>query len=217
MIDKQKAIALKESGLTNKQVAEALSCSEAWCKANLKGIKKKDIAPEDLLYLQEKGKGKDCITTGEIYSKLLPVPNNKDQRKEKQLALRRTKDKLKEDKDVIIRQAWIHPQRARFSYNNMLCYINDLNDRLDEYVRMHLAECGFTNEEIDEGRLYNSALHFMVKNSIFGAVSGAYHTGVFQGVDNSVDKIEERIQQLDEGVSLLEASALDLQGIDLPY
>lgn len=217
MIDKQKAIALKESGLTNKEVAEVLGCSEVWCKTNLKGVKKKDIAPEDLLYLQEKGKGKDCITTGEIYSKLLPVPDNKDQKKEKQLALRRTKDKLKEDKEVIIRQAWIHPQRARFSYNNMLCYINDLNDRLDEYVRMHLTECGFTKEEIDEGRLYNSSLHFMVKNSIFGAVSGTYHAGIFQGVDNSVDKIEERIQQLDEGVSLLEASAFDLQGIDLPY
>lgn len=217
MIDKQKAIELKESGLTNKEVAEVLGCSEDWCKRNLKGIKKKDINPEDLLYLQEKGKGKTCITTGEIYNKLLPVPDTKDQKKEKQLALRRTKDKLKEDKDVIIRQAWIHPERARFSYNNMLCYINDLNDRLDEYVRMHLTECEFTKEEIDEGKLYNSALYFMVKNSIFGAVSGTYHTGIFQGIDTSVDKIEERIQQLDEGVSFLEANTFDLQGINLPY
>lgn len=217
MIDRQRAVALKESGLTNKQVAQELGCSEAWCKINLRGVKKKDIEPEDLFYLQEKGKGKDCITTGEIYSKLLPVAETKDQKKEKQLALRRTKDRLKEDKEVIIRQAWIHPQRARFSYNNMLCYINDLNDRLNEYVRMHLVECGFTKEEIDEGRLYNSALHFMVKNSIFGAVSGTYHAGVFQGVDDSVDKIEERFQQLDTSISALDVNEFDLQGVELPY
>ena len=38
MIDKQKAIALKEQGLTNKEVAQELGCSEDWCKRNLKGI-----------------------------------------------------------------------------------------------------------------------------------------------------------------------------------
>lgn len=214
MIDKQKAIALKESGMTNREVAQELGCSEDWCKRNLRGIKKKDIEPEDFEYLKEKGKGKSCVTTGEIYNKLLPVTEAQDIKKAKKLALRRTKDKLKEDKEVIIRQAWIHPERARFSYDNMIMYINDLSDRMDEYVRMHLKECGFTKEEMTDG-LYNSTLYFLVKNSIFSTVSNGYQQGVFNAVDSSVEKIEERIEQL-ENVTLKPVH-YDFQENDLPY
>lgn len=214
MIDKGLAVRLKEQGLTNKEVAQELGCSEDWCKRNLKGIKKKDINPEDFEYLKEKGKGKSCVTIGEIYTRLLPIPEEQDQKKAKKLALRRTKDKLKEDKEVIIRQAWIHPERARFSYNNMITYINDLNDRLDEYVRMHLVDCGFTKEEMTDS-LYNSTLYFMVKNSLFGSVSNSYQQGVFNAVDISVDKIEERIEQLENIV--LQPVPYDIQEKDIPY
>ena len=70
MIDKQRAVELKESGLTNKEIAQRLGCSEDWCKKNLKGIKKKDIKPEDFEYLKTKGKGKSCITTGIVTGKI---------------------------------------------------------------------------------------------------------------------------------------------------
>lgn len=214
MIDKQQAIALKESGLTNKEVAQALGCSEDWCKRNLKGIKKKDIEPEDFEYLKEKGKGKSCITTGEIYKKLLPILEAQDPKKAKKLALRRTKDKLKEDKEVIIRQAWIHPERARYSYDNMIMYINDLSERVDEYVRMHLVECGFTKEEMTDS-LYNSTLYFMVKNSIFSTVSNGYQQGVFNAVDSSVERIEDRIEQLDNVI--VQPMHFDIDEKDIPY
>ena len=214
MIDKQKAVELKESGLTNKEVAQELGCSEDWCKRNLKGIKKKDIEPEDFEYLKEKGKGKSCVTTGEIYNKLLPIAEAQDIKKAKKLALRRTKDKLKEDKEVIIRRAWIHPERARFSYDNMIMYINDLSDRMDEYVRMHLTECGFTKEEMTDS-LYNSTLYFLVKNSIFSTVSNGYQQGIFNAVDSSVERIEERIEQLENVI--LKPLPYDLQEKDLPY
>lgn len=46
MIDKQKAIRLRESGLTYREIAEELDCSEIWCKTNLKGIVKRDIQKE---------------------------------------------------------------------------------------------------------------------------------------------------------------------------
>ena len=215
MIDKQRAIALKESGLTNKEVAQELGCSEGWCRKYLKGIKRKDIEPEDFKELQQKGKSPKCITTGEVYSKLLTTGNTQQDRKQKKLALRRTKDKLKEDKEVIIRQAWIHPERARFSYNNMLYYINDLNDKLDEFVRMHLAECGFTKEQIKDEHLYNSTLHFMVKNSQYGNLIGSYQQGVFESIESSLDAIEERNEQ-----SEFTITAKVLEGIlesSLPY
>lgn len=215
MIDKQRAIALKESGLTNKEVAQELGCSEGWCRKYLKGIKRKDIEPEDFEALQEKGRSPACVTTSEVYSKLLVKGNSQQDKKQKKLALRRTKDKLKEDKEVIIRQAWIHPERARFSYNNMIAYINDLNDRLDEYIRMHLAECGFTKEQIKDENLYNSTLSFMVKNSQYGNLVGAYQQGVFESIQNSLDSIEERNTQ-----SEYELASKTLKGLEesiLPY
>lgn len=215
MIDKQKAIELKESGLTNKEIAQRLGCSEDWCKKNLKGIKKKDIKPEDFEYLKTKGKGKSCITTGEIYNKLLPIPEDQDQKKAKKLALRRTKDKLKEDKEVIIRQAWIHPEQAKASYDSMVMYINMLNDNLNEYVLSHLSESGFSKEEIDNS-LYNSTLHFLVKNSIYGALSGNYQQGVFEAISNSIEKIEERIEQseLDQKEPRI---LVDIDEQEIPY
>lgn len=48
MIDKQKAIALKESGLTNKEVSEELGCSEGWCRKYLRGVKRGHIKKEIL-------------------------------------------------------------------------------------------------------------------------------------------------------------------------
>ena len=39
MIDKPKAIQLRMDGLTYVRIAQILSCSVAWCKKNLKGIR----------------------------------------------------------------------------------------------------------------------------------------------------------------------------------
>ena len=40
MVNKDLAQTMKEQGLTYKEIAEALNCSEAWCKKNLKGVTK---------------------------------------------------------------------------------------------------------------------------------------------------------------------------------
>jgi len=39
MVNKEKAIALRNEGLTYKEIAEILGCSVVWCKKNLKGVK----------------------------------------------------------------------------------------------------------------------------------------------------------------------------------
>lgn len=41
MVDKVKAEELRTSGMTYKQIAKELSCSEAWCKKNLREVKVK--------------------------------------------------------------------------------------------------------------------------------------------------------------------------------
>jgi hypothetical protein len=189
-MNKEEAIKLRLEGKTYSEISKTLGCSLDWCKRNLKGVKHIDITNEDFIELVNKGKSPECVTPLEIYKKLQPVKKReiKDEKHEKKLAVRRVKQKLKADNDVIIRQSWIHPMRASSSLNSMLMYINMLDDTLDEYVRSHLTEQGFDN--LDE---YDSTLAFMVMNSQYGSrILKNYPSGVFESLANAVDKIENR-------------------------
>lgn len=87
-----------------------------------------------------------------------------------------------------------------------------LNDTLDEYVRSHLYEVGFDNEDN-----YNAALAFMVMNSQFGQrIQKNYSTGVFDAIHNTVEVIEER-NGSEEPPELVNSSAFTLDEADLPY
>ncbi len=216
-INLQEAINLRLKGKSYKEISGILGCSQIWCKINLKGIKHQDISEDDLLELKTKGKSKDCLTKPEIFSKLnfasFEGKTEEEVTKMKKAALRRTKDKLtKDEPDVLIRQPWIHPERARQSYNSMLMYINMLNDVLDEYVRSHLVECGF-----DDYEHYDSALHFMVLNSQFGSLQNAYQAGVFEAVQNTVDKIQERNGHTPVAWEPKDTSWLNIEVDKLPY
>lgn len=70
------------------------------------------------------------VTKGEIISKVnvSPSDNYKEYNKEAVRTANRVRRKQAKEGDVIVRQAWIHPARAKFSYDNMLMYINMLND-----------------------------------------------------------------------------------------
>ena len=46
MVDKKRAVELREDGLTYEKIAEELGCSTVWCKVNLKGVKQRDIQQE---------------------------------------------------------------------------------------------------------------------------------------------------------------------------
>lgn len=216
-INLQEATAIRLQGKTYKQISEELGCSIIWCKTNLKGIKHRDISEQDFLELKAKGLGKECITKPEIFSKLnfssFDGKSEEEVIKMKKSALRRTKDKLlKDDPEVIIRQPWIHPERARQSYNSMIMYINMLNDVLDEYVRLHLIECG-----LDSSEHYESTLHFMVLNSQFGSLQNAYQAGVFEAVQNTVDKIQERNGHTPLELESKDTSWLGIDIEELPY
>lgn len=214
MVDKIKALELREQGKTYAEISDELGCSVAWCKSNLKGTKKKDIKEEDYIALIDKGRSFDCITKGEILGKVLvdKTEDYKDQSKEMLKTTNRVKRKLAKEGDVIVRQAWIHPARARFSYNNMISYIDALNDRLDEYVRMHLLECGFEDEDN-----YNSTLAFMVMNSMFGQrIMKKYPAGVFEAINNAVESIEERNGSC-EPIQLPSSILVEISEKDIPY
>jgi hypothetical protein len=213
-VNKEDAHKLRLEGKSYQEISDALGCSLGWCKANLKGIKKKDISDEDYNMLVDKGRSYDCITKGEIINKVNVASNDnyKEYNKEALLTTNRVRRKLAKEGDVIVRQAWIHPARAKFSYDNMLMYINMLNDVLDEYVRSHLAECGFENEDN-----YNAALAFMVTNSQFGQrIHRNYSSGVFEAIQNAVDDIEER-NGVEEPPELTSSCTFEFNETELPY
>lgn len=214
MIDKEQAIALRLQGKSYKEIAQELGCSLDWCKRNLKGIKRKDISEEDYSLLVNKGRSFDCITKGDILSKVKQedTPYDKDYSKNLNLAANRVKKKLNKEEDVIVRQAWIHPARAKYSYNSMLDCINNLNEFIDEQIRLHLMDCGFE----DSTNCYNSALAFMVMNSQFGQrILKNYPVGVFESIQDAVEKIEERNGSVALDIKYSDNSSITEQ--DIPY
>lgn len=214
MVNKEEALNLRLEGKTYQQISETLGCSIDWCKRNLKGTKRKDISEEDYINLINKGRSFDCVTKGEIISKVNVSPSDsyKEYNKEAVRTANRVRRKLAKEGDVIVRQAWIHPARAKFSYDNMLMYINMLNDTLDEYVRSHLYEVGFENEDN-----YNATLSFMVMNSQFGQrIQKNYSTAIFDSIHNTVEIIEER-NGSEEPPELFKSSTFTLAEEDLPY
>ena len=214
MINKEEALNLRLEGKTYQQISEILGCSLDWCKRNLKGTKRKDISEEDYNNLINKGRSFDCVTKGEIISKVNVSPSDsyKEYNKEAVRTANRVRRKLAKEGDVIVRQAWIHPARAKFSYDNMIVYINMLNDTLDEYVRSHLYEVGFDNEDN-----YNATLAFMVMNSQFGQrIQKNYSTAIFDSIHNTVEIIEER-NGSEEPPELFKSSTFTLAEEDLPY
>lgn len=214
MVNKEEALNLRLEGKTYQQISEILGCSLDWCKRNLKGTKRKDISEEDYNNLINKGRSFDCVTKGEIISKVNVSLSDsyKEYNKEAVRTANRVRRKLAKEGDVIVRQAWIHPARAKFSYDNMIMYINMLNDTLDEYVRSHLYEVGFENEDN-----YNATLAFMVMNSQFGQrIQKNYSTAIFDSIHNTVEIIEER-NGSEEPPELFKSSTFTLAEEDLPY
>jgi len=47
MVDKTVALELRAQGLTYKQIAAQLGCSETWCRHNLRGGLKGEVKPTD--------------------------------------------------------------------------------------------------------------------------------------------------------------------------
>lgn len=214
-VDKELAIKLRLQGKTYDQICEAVGCTLDWCKYHLKGLKRKDITESDFKELVAKGRSPDCVTPSDINNKLIITEGETtiETKKIKRNTSRRVSEKLKAEEGVIVRQRWIHPKNATDSYNNMLSYINMLNDTLDEYVRSYLYEVGFSDT-----KEYDSALAFMVNNSQYGQrILRGYPNGVFESLANSVEAIEERNGSTPFELEAKSTDFLDITEDELPY
>lgn len=144
-VDKAKAVELKQQGLTYKQIAEALGCSEVWCKKNLKAVVKDKQKTDMIEKYITKSCSKQGITSGAItymleqdmYSELKDLPETKKQ-EQLQKQARIVKRKVREA-GGIVRPHWMHPMYSKECLALMLEFVDDfdryLSDRLHEFLQ----------------------------------------------------------------------------------
>jgi hypothetical protein len=146
MIDKVKAIQLRQEGNTYEAIANILNCSVAWCKKNLTGIEKNSIKPVET---KPKRFIRTCITnedgtitaarlniaTGEIkpfrYDKpeLIIIPKG---------VMNTTKDPFWMSTPIAGERESITERQLRISQENKSCY------KLTNYVSLEDAKEDFT-------------------------------------------------------------------------
>ena len=137
MVDKVKALELRESGLTYQQIADELKCSLDWCKRNLKGHCKHTIERPTVQKLINSAKLKSGITSGDIKAQaraLYPEDFTKGSGKKDEQAkhIKRIKAKVKKDKQALVRPYWLIPEDAKDIFHSMLRKLQQRDEQLQE-------------------------------------------------------------------------------------
>jgi predicted transcriptional regulator len=130
-VDKQQAIALRQQGCTHQEIADKLGCSVAWCKANLKGIRKPSTDTDLINEIRRLGKSKEGVTTGEIRALIkqqYPTLSHK-QLTDKVHTLKQAA--RKGNKDVVIRPYWLLPDRPQETIDLMMDLAQSIYERID--------------------------------------------------------------------------------------
>ena len=158
MVDKEKAVELRKQGLTYKQIAEEIGCSEVWCKKNLASVvmdKEAEDAEilEKCLMIAKTNRG---ITTQQIL-KLAMKKEDYDMtatalKEHKKAILRKYKTKIKAA-EGIVRPQWMVPEAANASFRKMLDLVNELDERMYESVLEFREEFGL-DASYDKAILY---------------------------------------------------------------
>lgn len=151
MIDKAKAVALREQGFNYEQIAAEVGCSVGWCKINLKGVTK-DLKENDLVAkLVAMARTKKGITAGDIAREVKEVfPNDysKEQKEDHRRNVNRIKAKVKAHEGVTVRPYWMPPEQARDMFYTMMQKIQDRDERDQEDIDEIRAEYGLDESYI---------------------------------------------------------------------
>ena len=141
---KQKAVSLRQQGLTYKEIVSALdgAVSVDWCKKNLKGVtrvQKKDECLQELIALGVRPCG---VTEYEANKLIFKYHHNATKDK-----LRYIKDKAKEmEPKCLIHSGWIDPMMPRDSHKAMNAFVLHLMDHVEELVEDYRELYPNTNE-----------------------------------------------------------------------
>jgi len=190
MVDKVKALELRESGLTYQQIADELKCSLDWCKRNLKGHCKHTIERPTVQRLISSAKLKSGITSGDIKAQaraLYPDDFVKGSGKKDEQAkhIKRIKAKVKKDKQALVRPYWLVPEDAKDIFHSMLRKLQQRDEQLQEDVDEIRQEFNLDSSYSD------SLMYAMVTMSAKGSII------MKRSVVKEIDRLGEIVEELE--------------------
>jgi len=183
MIDKARAIELREQGWTYKEIASELGCSENWCKINLKGIEKNTQEKDALDKAIKIATSPTGITHKEI-SDLVHTIHPKEDIDMTNKAIDRFKKVIRKDPKAVIRPYWMHPDAPRESFNLVLGSVDVVMDKINE-------EINYIRQQLDYDRSYENSLRHAIVKMLLG--SDMLPEGIINHcttLENIVDKLE---------------------------
>lgn len=138
---KERALELRKTGLTYRQISEQLGLSIDWCKRNLKGIKTNtEICVDELV---EKATRPGGISQYEATA--IIFKHHKGISLSKQDIKNIKSRAVYKDKNCLFRPAWVDPVKPVESYKSLMAYTDHLIDEVDKVVGMYTESFPNTN------------------------------------------------------------------------
>lgn len=131
MVNKEEAIALRLQGNTHQQIAQTLDCSVAWCKANLKGIRKPSASNALVEEVRRLGRSCNGVTSGEIRYLVRQHYTNLTIKQLNQKVDDIKRAAKKGHKDVIIRPYWLLPDKPQQTINSVMDAAQSIYERIN--------------------------------------------------------------------------------------
>jgi len=185
MVDKQKAIKLRENGCTYTQISEQLGCSVDWCKRNLKGVKKNTTEIDILSECMTLALSNTGITNNEIQYIITKHIPTLTEYKDIEPVYKRIKRKIQQNKQAIIRPVWMNYKTPQTSFSSVLLSVNALNERIDD-------EINNIRRELQLGEEYTKPLKFAVfsLSQIGELFTGRPVDSVLSYLHDTIDKLQ---------------------------
>lgn len=188
LIDKARAIWLKECGNTNKQIAEELGCSVDWCKRNLVGVQKNKPEKSAIQQAIKLAQSQDGITNVEIINlirSVYPKQEGKEYEVMESKAIARFKDAINKADNTIIRPYWIQPDNAKLSFDLVLAAVDNMSERMND-------EIDWIRKKLDLSAKVDPSLRFAIIKMLMGS------TLAREGIENHCNYLADIVTRLED-------------------
>ena len=186
--DKQEAIALREQGLSYREIAQQTGYSIDWCKQHLKGVSKNKEEKDLLMEAVHLAQSNTGITTGDIIRLvqiMYPYNNTKEQEDAQRRGILRFKSYIKKQPNTLIRPYWMKPENANLSFQSILSIVDNVSIHMNEEI---IA----IRKQFDYDTSYDKSIRFAV-------IKMLYCSGLLkEGVENHCAMLEEVVVELEK-------------------
>lgn len=198
---KEQAKALREKGLTYKEISSALdgAVSVDWCKRNLKSVKKEKITDACIEELVREATRPEGISVYEANA--IIYKHNQHKALSKYAVSNLRKKAKRTNEDCVFRPAWLDPIKPQESYKTMFAYIDHLINEVENVVGWYCDTYPLTNP---------SAVRYELTKYLFPKISGETLAGRTMRTEDIVETLASRnIQE----VSVLAERVVDVQEV----